>query len=88
MAQGRYIQPADVPIAGIGSISAPHLDLTRKFRDLKREVVEAFERQYVQKLLRLHNGNVAAASRQAGMDRKNLWALAKKYDIDPKAFRQ
>jgi hypothetical protein len=31
---------------------------------------------------------MAAAARQAGMDRKNLWALAKKYSIDVNQFRQ
>ena len=88
MAHGEYIRPEDI---SIGSLGAPPpsvgLDLSRTFRDLKREVVEAFELEYAQEILRAHRGNLAAASRQAGMDRKNLWALAKKYGIDLQDFR-
>ncbi|MEM9490189.1 MAG: sigma 54-interacting transcriptional regulator, partial [Myxococcota bacterium] len=87
MAQGKNIQPEDIPIAGASEPGPHRMDLSRRFRDLKREVVESFERQYVRELLGAHNGNIAAASRQAGIDRKNLWSLAKKYDIDPNTFR-
>ena len=65
----------------------PGIDLSRRFRDLKKEVVQAFEEEYTREILKAHQGNLAAASRQAGMDRKNLWALAKKYGIDLKKFR-
>ena len=51
-------------------------------------MVESFEAKYTFELLKVHRGNVAAAARQAGMDRKNLWALARKYDIDLKALRE
>jgi anaerobic nitric oxide reductase transcription regulator len=54
---------------------------------LKRDVIEEFEREYTAELLRAHDGNLAAAARQAGMDRKNLWSLAKKYGIDLDALR-
>ena len=88
MAQGRYILPHEIPLAGEGPLSTHHpMDLTRKFRELKRDVVESFERQYVHEILSSNDGNVARASRQAGMDRKNLWALAKKYNIDPNTYR-
>ena len=44
-------------------------------------MVEGVERAYTQKLLEANGGNLAAAARQGGLDRKNLWAMAKKYDI-------
>lgn len=87
MAQGRYIQAEDVSVGGQGPDGSSQLDISRRFRDLKREVVESFERQYLTELLRAHRGNLAAAARQAGMDRKNLWALARKHGIDPLNFR-
>jgi DNA-binding NtrC family response regulator len=87
MAQGQYIGPEDIALGGSSQAPAPRLDLARTFRDLKREVVETFERDYTRELLRAHRGNLAAASRQAGMDRKNLWAMAKKYGIDLDPFR-
>jgi two-component system, NtrC family, response regulator HydG len=87
MAQGPYIQPSDISIGDISPTSMPHIDINRKFRDLKRDVIEAFERQYVEQILRAHGGNLAAAARNAGMDRKNLWSLARKYQFDIGSFR-
>jgi two-component system, NtrC family, response regulator AtoC len=88
LAQGESIEPSDIHLSG--GLQAPSLgfDLSRPFRELKREVVEAFESEYVRALLRAHRGNLAAASRQAGMDRKNLWAFARKYRINLKTLRE
>jgi two-component system response regulator GlrR len=88
MTQGDYIGPEDVMVAGAVSVGNSGLDLNRPFRDLKRDMVEAFERRYVREIILANSGNVAAAARQAGMDRKNLWALAKKYDLDLDGLRR
>ena len=89
MVRGTYIAPDDIPIGGSSApMPATGIDLARPFRDLKRDVVESFEREYAHQLLSAHRGNLAAAARQAGMDRKNLWALAKKYGIDLKMLRE
>jgi transcriptional regulator with GAF, ATPase, and Fis domain len=87
MARDEYIRPQDISVGESGSPGAPRIDIGRRFRDLKKEVVESFEREYTKEVLRAHRGNLAAASRQAGMDRKNLWALAKKYNIDLDSLR-
>jgi DNA-binding NtrC family response regulator len=87
MAQGAYIQADDIGVATPSAPTSTRVDLSRPFRDLKQDTIEAFEREYVRELLRAHRGNLAAAARQAGMDRKNLWALAKKYGIDLDGFR-
>jgi len=88
LAQGDHILPEDVQLDLSSSRHVPFLDVTRPFRDLKRDVVEGFEREYIRELLRRHGGNLAAAARQARIDRKNLWALVKKYRIDLAAFRR
>ena len=75
-------------VAGAVASSSAGLDLNRPFRELKREMVESFERRYVREIILANSGNVAAAARQAGMDRKNLWALAKKYDLDLDTLRR
>jgi DNA-binding NtrC family response regulator len=87
LAQGEHIRPEEVQLEV--TISSRHmaLDVTRPFRDLKREMVASFEREYTRELLRRHGGNLAAAARQARMDRKNLWSLVKKYKIDREDFR-
>ena len=80
---GTLIGPQDVPLAGGRVVAtATEMDLDRTFKELKREVVEGFEEAYTRQLLELCGGNLAAAARRAGMDRKNLWSMAKKYGIE------
>lgn len=88
LAQGEHITPDEVQLELAPVAEAPLLDLTRPFRDLKREVIEVFEREYARELLRAHHGNLAAAARQAKVDRKNLWSLVKKYQIDVDSYRR
>jgi DNA-binding NtrC family response regulator len=86
MAQGPMIQPEDIPVPESRS-EGGGMDTARAFRDLKNEVVDRFEREYLGALLHAHKGNLAAAARVAGMDRKNLWQLLRKHGIDPARFR-
>ncbi|MCB9598450.1 MAG: sigma 54-dependent Fis family transcriptional regulator [Sandaracinaceae bacterium] len=51
------------------------------FHDAKREVLDAFERAYVEDLIARHEGNLTAAARAAGLDRKSLRRLAQKHGL-------
>jgi transcriptional regulator with GAF, ATPase, and Fis domain len=82
LCQGGFIEPDDVQAGSGPARPRSAVDLSKPFRELKREVVEGFERDYVRALMEHHGGNLAAAARQAGMDRKNLWAFVRKYEID------
>ena len=88
MATGTAIGPEDLLLDVPVAARKHDIDFGRPFRDLKRDVVEAFEREYTTELLRRHSGNLAAAARQARIDRKNLWSLVKKYSIDVEPFRR
>lgn len=57
------------------------------FTDAKREVVDRFEKEYVERLLARHSGNSSAAARSAGLDKKNFWTLVKKHQVDPTRFK-
>jgi DNA-binding NtrC family response regulator len=77
---------AATPIVDAADIALPtataaHVDVSRPFRALKQEAIDGFERGYLAELLRVHRGNLAAAARAAGMDRKNLWALAVRHGL-------
>ena len=52
---------------------------TKSYGQNKDVVVRAFEHDYVKLLLDRHNGNVSAAAREARMDRKHLFELARKH---------
>jgi two-component system response regulator AtoC len=52
------------------------------FRDGKARMVAAFERSFIEELLRKNGGNVTHAAREANKDRRTLGRLIKKYNIN------
>ncbi len=90
MAAGkRRLDEDDVDVQRVARSDAPlgPMDLSRPFADLKAEVIERFERRYLEALLARTAGNLSKASRHAQHERKSLWRLLAKYDIDPRRFR-
>lgn len=53
----------------------------RPFKDMKRALVEDFERRYVEHLLEQHRFNMAAVARAAGLSRKHMIALIHKHGL-------
>jgi transcriptional regulator with GAF, ATPase, and Fis domain len=51
------------------------------FKEAKAQVVEHFERQYLQVLLERHAGNLSAAAREADVDRKHLRELLRRHGL-------
>ena len=87
VAEGPLIGEADVALPA-GRIAGGRPDITRPFRELKQEAIDAFEKAYLIELLREHRGNLARAARAAGMDRKNLWMLVARHGLDRDQFRK
>jgi DNA-binding NtrC family response regulator len=56
-------------------------DPALSYREQRERLEADFERRYVQWLLARHEGNVSAAARAAGMDRKYLHKLAQKHGV-------
>ena len=59
-----------------------HVDSTRPFKEVKAEVVSRFERAYLVQVLDRTHGNISAAARESGIDRKHMERLIRKHDID------
>lgn len=77
-AEGQYVLPEH--------LSVPIPDLTDggvggAFRNARTKAIEAFERQYVERLLEEHNGSVTRAALAAGKDRRAFGRLKKKYGV-------
>ena len=47
----------------------------------KEEWASSFERDYLIQLLKRHDGNISQAAKSAGVDRKTVHRLMKKYGI-------
>ena len=58
-------------------------DDLKPFKDAK----ENFERRYLMQLMQLTQGNISQAAKLAGKYRADLYALLKKYALDPADFR-
>jgi two-component system, NtrC family, response regulator GlrR len=56
------------------------------FRAAKAAAVAAFERRYVEELLRKHRGNVTHAAREAQQDRRAFGRVIKRHQINPRAL--
>ena len=53
----------------------------RSYGDMKAQAVSDFERQFLEILLKRHDGNLSKASKEVRMDRKHLHDLAKKHGL-------
>jgi len=66
--------------------ASPSADI-RPFKGAKEELISGFEKDYLDKLLERTRGNVAKASRIAGLNRKNLIEKLKAHHIDPSVYK-
>jgi DNA-binding NtrC family response regulator len=57
------------------------VEFTGPFKTCKDELVRAFEREYLTRLLGRTKGNIARAAREAELDRKHLYSLLHKYGL-------
>jgi len=83
LAEHELLRPEDLPEhihtrAGIVSPIPPR-DLPLK--RAKEEWAASFEREYLVQLLKRHDGNISQAAKSAGVDRKTVHRLLKKYGI-------
>jgi DNA-binding NtrC family response regulator len=63
------------------SSAQPSFEPGMSYRDTRARFEEEFEKSYVNWLLDRHEGNVSKAARDADMDRKYLYRLAKKHGL-------
>ena len=57
------------------------------FQQAKNKTVSQFERDYIQKLLLAHGGNITAAARAARKNRRAFWELIRKHRIDVSRYK-
>ncbi|HEY7509118.1 MAG TPA: sigma-54 dependent transcriptional regulator [Vicinamibacteria bacterium] len=74
------------PTASEGGRAAGHFPFELGFRRAKAMVVAEFEREFVVRALATSGGNVSAAARLIGKERRAFGRLLRKYSIDRAAF--
>lgn len=84
LAQGPEITPDDLPQALASATPSPPQPLPQTqlahlpYKEAKRIVLDQFESQYIDALLAHHRGNVSAAARAAGIDRRSIQRMLKR----------
>jgi transcriptional regulator with GAF, ATPase, and Fis domain len=68
--------------AAENELDATTFDERLSYREIRARFEASFEQRYVRWLLGRHDGNVAAAAREARMDRNHLTDLARRHDVD------
>ncbi|MBI5497430.1 MAG: sigma 54-dependent Fis family transcriptional regulator [Deltaproteobacteria bacterium] len=72
---------AGLPTTSPGSAIVVTAELDTPFKDAKEKLLEQFEAAYLRRLMERTGGQVSAAAREAGIDRKHLYTLLKKYGM-------
>jgi transcriptional regulator with GAF, ATPase, and Fis domain len=82
--EGTQIRPEDIPERVRIPVAKAELEIRDDlgFKDAKEQWVASFEKQYLQDLLKRNNFNISAAAKEAGIDRKSVQRLVKKYQIN------
>ena len=57
------------------------------FKEAKAEVVNEFERSYIERLLLSYKGNITKAAQAAEKNRRAFWELIRKHQIDVQTFK-
>ncbi|HEY3237193.1 MAG TPA: sigma 54-interacting transcriptional regulator, partial [Polyangiaceae bacterium] len=79
---GGDLLPRDLPSPRAASSAlTSEFDPALTYRQVRSGFEADFERRYVSWLLSRHQGNISAAAREARMDRKHLYDLARKHGL-------
>jgi DNA-binding NtrC family response regulator len=74
----------DLVAEGDSGISPPCMG---SFNRAKAKFVVQFEREYIERILLAHEGNISSAARAANKHRRAFWELMRKHGIDAARFK-
>ena len=79
----RSFQDLRVAVRVLPSDEALAVRTDLPYAEAKSKVLAAFEFQYLRDVFQRCDGNISAASRESGLDRKHLRTLLRRNDIIP-----
>ena len=77
-----------VVVDGQATTRVESYDLSRSFGDLKKDLLQRFEREYLLRLMSDCDGNVSFASRRAQKERRDFRRLLRKHCIEPRDYER
>ena len=77
----RVPEGEPVPQGSAGKPSEGKVSFAQPFREFRDAWMSYGERSFIASLLQRHKGNVAAAAKEAGIDRTHLYRLVRKHGL-------
>jgi transcriptional regulator with GAF, ATPase, and Fis domain len=79
-----YLKDSNSKASISDSQTGEEMDASLPFKEAKEKWVENFERDYLIKILKNNDLNISKAAKEAGIDRKSIQRLLKKYNLNVK----
>ncbi len=82
LTESNYIASLDLPDHVLAGTDSGTYIKDLPFKQAKRKWLDAFEKKYFADVLKESNGNVSRAAQKAGIDRKTIYRIFKKHDME------
>ncbi|MDH5541720.1 MAG: sigma-54 dependent transcriptional regulator [Nitrospinota bacterium] len=87
LSRGKQLENVEIVETTAKKNGAGNLNLNEtNFQTAKKKIIESFEEQYLDSMLKKHKGNISASARESGLDYKNFHTKLKKYNIRKREF--
>jgi len=87
LSRGKQLENVEIVETTTKKNGAGNLNLSEtNFQTAKKKIIESFEEQYLDSMLKKHKGNISASARESGLDYKNFHTKLKKYNIRKREF--
>jgi len=86
----RAVLFSEQTVIGEVDIILPHQKApacNASFKEAKADVISRFEKDYIERLLHAHQGNITKAAQAAQKNRRAFWQLIRKHQIDVQTFK-
>ena len=88
LAKGEKITLSELPPQFASKRKTAASFPTSSLSEVRNKAVEEVEKKYFLFLLTKHKGNITRISEEAGMTRRHIHRILKKYDLDPQQYRR
>jgi len=92
LSEGPTLQPDDIPLEEgeqEAEQQAPAFSFNEQLPldEIKDQMIEQLERAYLDRVLRLHSGNIRRTAEHAGLSERSIYEKLKKYELDRRAYK-
>jgi len=92
LGDGPTLQPDDIPLedeADEAQEAPTQLVFNEQMplEEIKEQLIEQLERAYLDRVLRIHAGNIRRTAEHAGLSERSIYEKLKKYQLDRRAYK-